>query len=575
MLSQVLCLLLGVCCPELLRAQSSRAECVAPQALEQQLKAHPAAETYAALGQAFTDQRKFDCAALAFRQSLKLDPNSPQTHYLLALALLREGDTQSAIVESHRSLKLKPDQPKVHLLLGSALSQHGQIDQAIEEFRAVLKADPTSIAAIDLLAKAYMAQGRYPVAIALLKGAPQEEVLQMDLVMAYSNNGENEQALLLLKQMKAERPNSAAPHSGLANIYTQQRRYEDAAKEFQEALRLNPQDETATKSYIRLLLLQGQPQTAFSYAVEYQRKYPNTFDGCYLLGVVDRELGKYAAAKTLLEQAVKMNPEHYFARYNLGLADAKAGDAAAAREQLEKAVHLEPNSAEAHFQLAAVLRSLSLPDEATTQLRLYQGLMASRGQKDVAAAKANEARELLKKGDARGAVELYRQAVETDSLDAHLYYDLAIALEREGDQQGQLEAISKTIEIDPQFAPAHNQLGLLRMQAGQAVDGEKEFKTAIDLNPHEVEAHNNLGILYGQQDRDSEAAQLFREAIENDPRYAPSYVNLAVALASQSQFSEAESALEEALKLEPDNAQTRALLTHVQSRLGPHSDAHP
>ncbi len=539
------------------------------------MKTHPTAETYDAVGEKFTDQRKFACAAVAFRQSLKLDPDSPQTHYHLALVLLAEGDSQNAIVESRHSLKLWPDQPEVHVLLGSALSQHGLMDQAIEEFQTVLRADPTSIAAIDLLAKAYMAEKRYPAAIALLKGAPQEEALQMDLVMAYSNNGQNEQALQLLKQLKAERPNSAAPHSATASIYTQQRRYEDAAKEFQEALRLNPQDQAATGSYIRLLLLQGQSQAAFPYAEEYQRKYPNTFDGCYLLGVVDRELGKYAKATTLLEQAVKMNPEHYFARYNLGLAYAKTGDVAAAREQLEKAVHLEPNSAEAHFQLAAVLRSLSLPDEAKAQLILYQGLMASRGQNDVAAAKANEARELLKKGEAQGAVELYRQAIEKDSNDAHLYYDLAIALERAGDQQGELQAISKTIELDPTFAAAHNQLGLLRMQAGKTVEGEKEFKTAIDLNPHEVEAHNNLGILYGQQDRDSEAAQLFRAAIENDPGYAPSYVNLAVALASQSKFKEAEAALEKALGLEPDNPQTRALLTRVQTQLGQQSNAHP
>jgi tetratricopeptide (TPR) repeat protein len=567
---------LSLCfCPAWVHAQGPAAECAPPKALREELQSHPTAENYNVAGKYFADEKKFACAASAFRQSLKLNPNSAQTHYFLALVLLGEGDAQNAIVESRRSLGLQPDQPKVRLLLGAALSQHGQMEEAIREFQAVLESDAKSIDANDMLAKAYMSEKRYPAAIALLKGAPQEEPLQIDLVMAYSNNGENDQALRLLKKMEEQRPHSAAPHSARANIYTQQRRYEDAAKEFQDALRLNPQDEATAASYVRLLLLQGKFEATLPYAQAYQRKNPNTFDGCYLLGVVDRETGKYAEAKTLLERAVKMSPQHYFARYNLGLTYAKTGDPAGAREQLEKAVQLDPSSPEAHFQLAAVLRSLSLPEESKAQLGLYQTLMASRGQKDVAAAKANEARELLRKGDTREAVDLYRQAVEKDPNDAHLYYDLAIALERKGDRKGELEAISKAIELDPEFAAAHNQLGLLRLQLGQAAEGEKEFKTAIGLNPHEVEAHNNLGILYGQQGRDAEAAELFRAAIESDPGYAPSYVNLAVVLASQTQFGEAESALKKAIRLEPDNAQTRALLTRVQNQLGQQSNAHP
>ncbi len=567
---------LSFCCaPNLLYAQSTGQQCVPLESLRAQLQSHPTAAAYDSLGTYYSDRKEFPCAISAFRKSLKLKPNSPQTHYSLALALLATGDATNAILEFRQSLQSQPDQPQGRLMLGVALGQNNQMDEAIQEFKQVLKIDPQSVAAFDCLAKVYMSQNRYPAAIALLKQAPPDQSLEMDLVMAFSNYGDNEHALQLLAKMEQAHPESELPHSGMANIYTQQRRYEDAAKEFQEALRLNPKDETAKVSYIRVLLLQAKFDVALSYAQGYWQSHPNDFDANYLLGVINRELGKYTEAKTLLETAVKLNAQNYLALYNLGLVYARLGDATHARIQLEQAIQINPSSPEAHFQLAAVFRSLSLPDEARAQLTQYQNLIAERERYDVAAGKANQARESLKKGDAQGAVELYRAAIEKDSNNARLYYDLSVALERLGDHEGEHQAILKSIALDPDFAPAHNQLGLLDLQAGQNAGAEKEFKAAISLNPHDVEARNNLGILYGQMGRDAEAAQLFQAAIENDPGYAPSYVNLAVAFASLSRFREAQSALKKALQLEPDNTQTQELLSQVQNQLGLQSNDHP
>jgi tetratricopeptide (TPR) repeat protein len=522
-------------------AQSVKNECVGPKSLQSQLESQPTANTFNALGNYYVDHKEYDCAALAFKSSLKLEPNSAQTHYSLGLSLLAKGTMERAITELEKSLNL----------------------------------EPKSISTIDLLARAYMAAQRYTAAIALLKDAPPNESLQMDLVMAYSNSGDNASALQLLQLMQQSRPNSSVPHFGKGSIYTQQRQYENAAKEFQEALRLNPKDDTSRSSYIRVLMMEGKPDAALPYAQEFQRDHPHDFDACYLLGAVERALGKYAEAKPLLEQAVKIKPEHYLARYNLGITYAKTNEPTLARIQLEKAVQLDPSSPEAHFQLAAVLRALSLNDEAQAQTELYQSLEAERLQKDVAGADANQARALMQQGNAKDAVNLYKAAIEKDSTNSHLYYDFAIALDRAGDPKAAQQAISKSIELDPRFAAAHNQMGLLLLQANLPTEAEKEFKTAISLDPREVEAHNNLGVLYGQQDKYADAASLFRSAIANNPGYAPSYINLAVVEASRAQFNEAEAALKKALQIEPENAETKALLSKVQGHLEQKSNAQP
>jgi len=557
----------------LVLAQSRSTTCQPPPNLKQEVDAHPSAAAYEALGAYFGDQKNFACAISAFRSSLRLGPNSWKTHYYLALVLLSSGDPQQAANELRLSLQLNPNQPPAHLALGAALDQLQRTDAAIEQFRLVLKDDPASVTALDLLAKALISQKRYLPAIFLLKSAPADEVLQMDLVIAYSQSGNTTQALQILRQMARDNPSSPLPHSGLGMAYTQLHRYEEAAAEFKTALQLNPQDDVAQVSYLKVLIVLGQFQTALPLAQDYRRRHPAEFDANYVLGVVERELGNYSDAKDRLLQAVGMNPDVYDARYNLGIAFAKLGQPAEARAQLEKALQLDPSAAEAHFQLASVLRALLLLEAAQEQLALYQQESAERQHKDVAVTKANQAKEFLQHDDAAKAAALYREAVQNDPKNAQILYEFALALDAQRDFDAEQETLRRAIEANPDLAEAYNQLGLLILQAGHASEAEKEFQKAISLNPQYAEAQNNLGVLYGQQGRDPEAERLFRRAIDSNPQYAQAYVNLAAALAEQSVFTEAEAAAETAIAIQPDNQEARELRAKIEAELGQHRTA--
>jgi len=216
-------------------AQQENKKCEAPPALKQQLISHPSASAYDALGAYFGQQNDFSCAIPAFQSSLKIDPNSWKTRYYLGLALLTAGDAEHAAGELRISLRLNPDQPEARLTLGAALSQLNQTDAAIEQFKEVLKAEPESVTALDWLSKALLSQKRYAVAIALLESAPTDEVLRMELVIAYSESGNSGRALELLAQMGRDYPSSPTVHSARGMAYTRLHRYEDAASEFKEA----------------------------------------------------------------------------------------------------------------------------------------------------------------------------------------------------------------------------------------------------------------------------------------------------------------------------------------------------
>jgi tetratricopeptide (TPR) repeat protein len=569
MRSRVLCLLLallGVADLPLFAA-NGESKCPAPSPLARQLANHPSAAAYDRLGAYFGQNDAFSCAVAAFRASLRLAPGSAETHYYLGLALLATRNNHEAAEELRIALKLRPDLPQAHWNLAVALSQGNQLDAAVEEFYIALQEDPKSVTVLDWLAKSLIAEKRYPEAISLLSQAPADETLQMDLVMAYSQSGNNAPALQLLLEMAKQRPQSPLPHSGLATIYTQQRRYQEAAAEFKEALRLRPDDDLACMSYVKVLILLAQFETALPVLEEYRRRHSLAFEALYLTGVVDRELGDYAEAKHMLSQAMRLNPNHYDVRYNLGVVLAQSGEPAPARAQLERALELDPTSRDARFQLAAVLRSLGLPAEARKQLEQYQRDTRAQAEKDVAATKSNQASEYLKQGDMQKAIALYREAIQ-ETPNSHMLYDLAMALDQSGDFEGERDALEKAILADPSFAQAHNQLGYVVLEEGKTAQAEKEFKTALSLNPHYAEAQNNLGVLYGQRGNDGEAERWFRQAIQSNPAYVQALVNLSATLASESRFAEADTWIKNALRIEPDNQEGHEVQAMIEAQLG-------
>ncbi|QNI31884.1 tetratricopeptide repeat protein [Alloacidobacterium dinghuense] len=551
------------------------AACKGPSELEQATATHPSAAAYDALGAYFAGHHQLPCAINTFESAVRLEPNSWEGHYDLGIALLSNRDPKRAAKELQTASSLQPSSPKILLPLGVTLSELGQQDAAIEAFRTILRQDPQSIPAIDGLTKALIAQKRYTAAIVELKAAPADEVLQLNLAIAYSKNGNIDEALQILSAIVKEHPEYAQAHSNLGIVYTQQKRFSEAAREFETALKLDPADDSVRLSYVKSLTALLQYDKAEPLIHEYLQKHPRDFEAVYFNGVVERGLGNYAEAERSFRQAVALNPNHAEAHYNLGFVLARQGKPAEARPELEKALQLNPESSEARFQLASVLRTLGQQDQAHEELNVLQQEKAASVKQDVAAVSASQANQDLQSGDPQKAVALYRASLANDPKNARTYYDLALALDRLSDYSAEQDALEKAQALDATLAPVHNQLGFLDLQAGHAQDAERQFKAAISLDPQYAEAQNNLGVLYGQVGKDADAEKMFRLATENNPQYGQAFANLGLILAGQGHLSEAESALSKAVQLDPKNAGALSVYGMVLVRLNRGAESLP
>jgi tetratricopeptide (TPR) repeat protein len=147
-----------------------------------------------------------------FRDNLPGNPDGPDLHNFLGVALMRLGRGPEAVPEFEAAVRLRPDNASFHNNLGLALaSLPGRGLAAAAEFQAALRLDPQYQAALLNLGGAYAQMpGRQPDAIAEYR-----EALRLN-------------------------PESATAHFQLGNSFQTTGRLEEAIAEYRVSLRIDP-----------------------------------------------------------------------------------------------------------------------------------------------------------------------------------------------------------------------------------------------------------------------------------------------------------------------------------------------
>ncbi len=496
------------------------ADCRGPQVLEAKLLAHADADTYAELGNWFGDKRQYGCAAEAFRAALKLEPDSARLSYLLGLSLYSAGNAEEAVGPLQQSLLIAPNVLKPHLILGAAFAQLQRNGEAKAEWQDALKIDPHSKVALDGLSKSLIVEENYASVIALLRSAPRNEDLNLDLAQAYGKAKMFDDAAKILRAALLINPSSWRLTNALTIVLVNQVHYQEALRLSRKYARLHPRDIQGQKLYLRVLVLNSDLAQAQPLARRLLATSPHDSDFLYLNGVLESQAGQFAAARDHLQEAVVLDPSHYNARYNLGIVLTELKDFRGAREQLEKAIELGATEPEIRFKFANVLRNLGETQLAQEQLKLYQQQLQENASRALSISKAAQADRELETGDPHKAEILYREAVAASPKDALLAYKLATALDRTGDTVAERAALEQAIQIDPDMAIAQNQLGYLASRGGDSAAAEEHFRQAVRAAPGFTEAWVNLAATLGMESRFSEAREAVASALKLDPKNA-------------------------------------------------------
>ena len=493
------------------------ASCVGSAPLEARVHSHPDANAYAALGEWFGNHHQSACAAQAFQDGLKLEPDSSRLSYLLGLSLYTAGKPQEAVIPLSHSVELDAKDEKAHLLLASALAALGRSKDAFTEWQAALRIDPNSKLALDGIAKILLAAGDNESVIAQLSDMQLDENLTLDLAIAYGRTGQFDSAANTLNQGLQAQPNSVALTSSLVSVYVKQLRLEEADMVASQLALRNPRNIEAQRVYLQELVFNGKNQTALPLAQRLLAQAPHDADFLYLNGVVERAMGQFVTARKHLEQAEKLDPNRYSIHFKLGCTLEQLDDNAGAKQELQKAIELDPTQLESRVELAKVLRKLGETDAAKQQLLIYQNQLEDSSNGAIAAQKSSQAVQADKAGDKQQAASLYREAIAALPNDAGLQYRLAQVLSDLKDLKGERAALEQAVKVDPSYALVHYQLAYLDSLEGNTVDAEQRLRLAIKASPGYVQAWLALAATLARESRIPDAL----EAVDSALKIAP------------------------------------------------------
>ncbi len=174
-----------------------------------------------ARGSAFEGLHRPMDAIADYQEALRLDPSFAAAHRNLGVALAATGRVDQAIGELKEALRLDPAAPDTHDELGHVLLQLGQRDAAVQKFQDALRLAPDYGPAHFHLGNVLQEAGRLDAAVQEYQAA-----LKYD--------------------------DSADVRHNLGIAYVRMGRLSDAATHFEQALKLNPADDSSRDALQRV-----------------------------------------------------------------------------------------------------------------------------------------------------------------------------------------------------------------------------------------------------------------------------------------------------------------------------------
>jgi FimV-like protein len=212
----------------------------------------PATEFYRVYNTAWelAQNGRYKEAAVEWRKAIELNPDEAGIHLNLGVALARDGKPNEAIAEYLRALRINPDDADVYYRLGMALAEMGRHAEAIVHYRNGLDRKPKDASGEDL-ATVYDLMGRSRAGSGDMTGALKDlaEAIRLHpgfgphlydyalALMQVNRFDEAQQSVEAALRAKGDMPEA---HELLGGLLARKRLLAEAAREYRQALKLQP-----------------------------------------------------------------------------------------------------------------------------------------------------------------------------------------------------------------------------------------------------------------------------------------------------------------------------------------------
>jgi eukaryotic-like serine/threonine-protein kinase len=286
-----------------------------------------------------------DASRKACDRAVAIDANLAPAHVCLGTLHNGTGKYADAVEDFQRAVKSEPTSDAAYRGLGFGYEHLGKLQEAERTYKEAISLRPNYWASYSWLGAFYYRQARYAEAAEMFSQvvalAPDSfrglnNLAAMEVVL-----GRYDAAIATLQRSLALRPTAIA-YLTLGNAYFYQKRFADAARAFEEALKLDD------RSYV----------TWWSLGDAYQ----------WMPEKRALAAGPYQKAITLASKKLEVNPRDSDALGVRAFCHAMLKEKKPALADLAAALKISPNDADLNFQAALVYNQLDNVEEALKSL---------------------------------------------------------------------------------------------------------------------------------------------------------------------------------------------------------------
>jgi tetratricopeptide (TPR) repeat protein len=202
----------------------------------------------------------------ALRRAAEESPAEPDYHYLLGLALARQGRPQEALASLEEAIRLAPADVAGHLALGDALRRLGRTDEAVGALREALRLRPEDARVLNALGALLGETGAAEEAVATFTRAlavsPTRAEVHANQAAALRQLGKPKEAARALRRAIRIDPKAADLHRDHGLALAEAGEHEASFEALRRAVRIRPEDASLHADLADALLARGRSAEA-------------------------------------------------------------------------------------------------------------------------------------------------------------------------------------------------------------------------------------------------------------------------------------------------------------------------
>jgi tetratricopeptide (TPR) repeat protein len=288
-----------------------------------------------------------DVAVLHLQEGLRLQPDSPDLLQHLGVAFHRQIKVADAIACWKEAQRLRPDCPDTWLCLGHACREIGNLPEAVANYTEVVRLRPQAIEAHLHLGDALRQSGRWADAAVsyqkCLHLRPDHVEAHHNLGLALSGQGKRKEAEASYREVLKFQPTHASALNNLGVLLEDRGQLDEAVTCFRRSLDQKTDAPETLNNLGVALAGQGKHEEAVEAYRQALRDKPAYADAHNNIANSLRDLGRVDDAVSHFEEALRLRPNYAEAYNNLGIARSRQGDLVAAMACYDRALDLKPD----------------------------------------------------------------------------------------------------------------------------------------------------------------------------------------------------------------------------------------